>query len=97
MWSTLRRLIEKFKLIAEDAGEEREWDEHIYLFSNKCGKPYRPYSISQWWDCFMKRNPDLPRICFLDLRHTSVTLLIQAGEHPKVIQSRLGHSNIITN
>ncbi|MFY0520860.1 tyrosine-type recombinase/integrase [Lysinibacillus sp. UGB7] len=86
--------VKKYQL--EEAGEEREWDDHIFLFSNEFGKPYRPDSISQWWDRFMKRHTDLPRIRFHDLRHTSATLLIHAGEHPKVIQSRLGHSNIIT-
>src|SRR3546814_1144174 len=29
-----------------------------------------------------------------DLRHTSVSLLIELGAHPKVIQERLGHSSI---
>lgn len=86
--------VKKYQL--EEAGEEREWNKHIFLFSNEFGKPYRPDSISQWWDRFMKRNPDLPKIRFHDLRHTSATLLIHAGEHPKVIQSRLGHSNITT-
>ncbi|MFJ8099348.1 tyrosine-type recombinase/integrase [Lysinibacillus sp. NPDC096212] len=86
--------VKKYQL--EEAGTEREWNEHFFLFSNEFGKPYRPDSISQWWDRFMKRNPDLPRIRFHDLRHTSATLLIHAGEHPKVIQSRLGHSNITT-
>lgn len=86
--------VKKYQL--EEAGEEREWNEHIFLFSNEYGKPYRPDSISQWWDRFMKRNPDLPKIRFHDLRHTSATLLIHAGEHLKVIQSRLGHSNITT-
>ncbi|NLY78479.1 MAG: site-specific integrase [Lysinibacillus sp.] len=77
-------------------GLERQWKEHVFLFSNENGKPYRPDSISQWWERFMDRNPDLPRIRFHDLRHTSATLLIHAGEHPKVIQSRLGHANIST-
>ena len=86
--------VKKYQL--QEAGDEREWKEHFFLFSNEFGKPYRPDSISQWWDRFMKRNPDLPRIRFHDLRHTSATLLIHAGEHPKVIQSRLGHSNITT-
>ena len=31
---------------------------------------------------------------FHDLRHTHVALLIAQGEHPKVIQARLGHSSI---
>ncbi len=31
-----------------------------------------------------------------DLRHTHAALLIAQGEHPKVIQSRLGHASIST-
>jgi integrase len=34
----------------------------------------------------------LPR--FHDLRHTGVALLIQQGAHPKMIQSRVGHTSI---
>lgn len=33
---------------------------------------------------------------FHDLRHTHAALLIAQGEHPKVIQSRLGHTSIST-
>src|SRR4030095_1452448 len=29
-----------------------------------------------------------------DLRHTSATLLLAAGEHPKVVSERLGHATI---
>jgi len=36
----------------------------------------------------------LPKIRFHDLRHTSATLLLSAGVHPKVVQERLGHSQI---
>ncbi|MCF8011157.1 MAG: tyrosine-type recombinase/integrase [Clostridiales bacterium] len=31
---------------------------------------------------------------FHDLRHTFATLLLVAGEHPKVVQELLGHSKI---
>jgi integrase len=37
---------------------------------------------------------DLPAIRFHDLRHTSAALLLAAGVHPKVVQERLGHSQI---
>jgi integrase len=36
----------------------------------------------------------LPSIRLYDLRHSHVTLLMAAGEHPKVVQERLGHSTI---
>ena len=34
------------------------------------------------------------RIRFHDLRHTSATLALAAGIHPKVVSERLGHSSI---
>jgi integrase len=37
---------------------------------------------------------DVPRIRFHDLRHTHATLALRAGVHPKVVQERLGHSDI---
>ena len=36
----------------------------------------------------------MPRIRFHDLRHTSATLLLASGEHPKVVQERLGYASI---
>jgi integrase len=41
----------------------------------------------------MKRA-DLPRIRFHDLRHTSASLLLMAGENIKVVSERLGHEDI---
>ncbi len=38
----------------------------------------------------------MPRGDRPDLRHTHAALLIAAGEHPKVIESRLGHASIST-
>jgi hypothetical protein len=35
----------------------------------------------------------LPRIRFHDLRHTAATLMLANGEHPKIVQERLGHSD----
>ncbi len=36
----------------------------------------------------------LPRIRFHDLRHSHATLLLQQGEHPKVVSERLGHAGV---
>ncbi|MED1955826.1 tyrosine-type recombinase/integrase [Brevibacillus formosus] len=40
----------------------------------------------------MTKKSGLPVICFHDLRHIHATMLLQMGEHPKVISERLGHS-----
>ncbi len=37
---------------------------------------------------------ELPRIRFHDLRHAHATQLLGAGEHPKVVSERLGHSSV---
>lgn len=40
------------------------------------------------------KKAGVPRIRIHDLRHTHATLMLQAGEHPKIVQDRLGHSSI---
>ena len=42
---------------------------------------------------FIKAN-DLPKIRLHDLRHSNATALIQAGVNPRVVQQRLGHSDV---
>jgi integrase len=37
----------------------------------------------------------LPKIRLYDLRHTTATLLLSAGENPKVVSERLGHASIV--
>lgn len=37
----------------------------------------------------------LPPIRFHDLRHTCATLLLSAGEHPKVVSELLGHASVV--
>jgi len=40
------------------------------------------------------KRAGLPAIRFHDLRHSSATLLLSEGVHPKIVQERLGHSTI---
>lgn len=40
------------------------------------------------------RRDGLPRIRVHNLRHTYASLFIAQGEHPKYIQSQMGHSSI---
>ena len=43
----------------------------------------------------MEKN-NLPHIRLHDTRHSNATALIQAGVSPKVVQARLGHSDVST-
>jgi integrase len=40
------------------------------------------------------RKVGLPDIRFHDLRHTNATPMLGQGAHPKVVQERLGHSQV---
>ena len=40
------------------------------------------------------RQVGFPDLRFHDLRHTSATLALKAGVHPKIVSERLGHANV---
>jgi integrase len=65
-----------------------------WVFCNAAGGPLRRSHFH--FDEFkpLLKRASLPDIRFHDLRHTSATLLLSHGIHPKVVQERLGHSQI---
>ncbi|MCU5681280.1 site-specific integrase [Bacillus wiedmannii] len=95
-------LIEKLKRFKNDCNEKRlscgdlwESGEYFFVFSSWHGKPLYPSHITKKWNKFTKKHA-LRHVNFHGLRHTSATLLLEAGENMKVISSRLGHSRINT-
>ncbi|MBW2140738.1 MAG: site-specific integrase [Deltaproteobacteria bacterium] len=64
------------------------------VFPNNAGKPMN--TCSRFTRIFHTalRNAGLRKIRFHDLRHTYASLLIDQGEHPKYIQTQMGHSSI---
>ena len=69
------------------------WVENDLVFPTTIGTP------SDWRNLVrnfkdLLRASNLPAIRFHDLRHTAATLMLQQGIHPKVVQERLGHSQI---
>lgn len=63
------------------------------IFTTRSGKPISPRNIVRHFKKVIEKE-GLTDIRFHDLRHTHATLLLEAGVHPKVVQERLGHSQI---
>ena len=64
-----------------------------YVIHKHNGTPYRPDSMTQKWNRFLKMH-NLRYIRLHDLRHTHATLLLQSGVNVKTVQDRLGHSDV---
>lgn len=64
-----------------------------FVIRQEDGSPLFPDSMSRKWRRFLERK-NLPKIRLHDLRHSNATALIQAGVNPRVVQQRLGHSDV---
>lgn len=63
------------------------------VFCLEDGRPIDPRNFTRHFDVMLKKS-GLPHIRFHDARHTFATLMLELGEHPKVVQQLLGHSRI---
>lgn len=69
------------------------WTDEGLTFCGIDGRALHPDRVSRTFQTRVERW-DCPRIPLHGLRHTWATLALQAGEHPRVVQERLGHSSI---
>ncbi len=76
------------------AGEK--WEEHGLVFTNTKGNfmEHRYYLYLKFKQMLKKAN--LPDMRFHDLRHSSATILLEMGVHPKLVQNLLRHAKIST-
>jgi integrase len=79
-------------LLRKNANDDLE----DFVITQKNGLPYRPESITDKIKQFLRKHQEIKRIRMHDLRHTSATLMLQAGVPAKVAQKRLGHADIGT-
>jgi integrase len=71
----------------------KSWQEFDLIFPSTKGTPLDHRNIFRTFKDLLKQA-GLPDIRFHDLRHTAATLMFKQGVHPKVVQERLGHSDI---
>ncbi len=69
------------------------WEDHGFVFTGHTGRPLHVNSLDHQFRKLIE-TAGVPKIRFHDLRHTSATLMLLIGEHPKIVQERLGHSDI---
>ena len=72
------------------------WEDNGLVFPNQVGRPIAAGNLLRRSFEPLLRRAGLPRIRFHDLRHTSATLLLGEGVHPKVVAEMLGHTRIST-
>ncbi|MCX6064650.1 MAG: tyrosine-type recombinase/integrase [Chloroflexi bacterium] len=70
-----------------------QWQENDLIFPSNNGTPMDGHHILDKFKKLLKQA-ELPDMRFHDLRHTAATLMLKQGVHPKIVQERLGHSNI---
>ncbi len=64
-----------------------------YVFAGALGAPLHPNVLYRRFAALLARAGVRP-VRFHDLRHTSATLALALGVHPKIVSERLGHSSI---
>lgn len=69
------------------------YQDHDVVFADVVGEPLHPNTLAYQFKRLCKLA-GVPVIRLHDLRHTSATLMLANGEHPKIVQERLGHANI---
>jgi integrase len=70
--------------------------DHDLVFANEIGKPvhYRNLTQRHYEKILKATNLHEKGFVLYSLRHTCATLLLAAGENPKVVSERLGHSTV---
>ena len=69
------------------------WENNDFVFTNRVGGPLHANSVVNEFKRLIRKS-GVQDIRFHDMRHTCATLLLAEGVHPKIVQERLGHSDI---
>ncbi|HTX90170.1 MAG TPA: site-specific integrase [Anaerolineales bacterium] len=67
------------------------WEENELIFPNTIGKPIENTKLIHDFNRLLLKN-NLPNIRFHDLRHTSISFLLDMGTPVNTVQQRAGHS-----
>ena len=87
-------------LLDHQAAQERErtragstWQDHDLVFPSEVGTPMEPRNLNRHFSGLRVRA-GLPTVRLHDLRHTVVTLLLELGVPPHLVQAIARHANL---
>lgn len=78
---------------AERAEARECWQDHDLVFATQVGTPLEPRALNRDFDK-LRRRAGLPGVRLHDLRHTVVSLLLDLGTPPHVVQAIARHADI---
>jgi len=81
------------RMDVERAAAAPPWPASELVFVTRQGAGYNGKTIDTHWRRLLARA-GLPHLRLHDLRHTLATLLLAQGEHPRLVQELLGHSQV---
>lgn len=73
---------------------DTRWKEHGLVFASEVGTPIGQRNLLTHFKALLKRADLSREVRFHDLRHTTATLLVEAGVPLKIISAILGHSSV---
>lgn len=83
----------RLRQLEERAAFRGAWADTGHVFTREDGQPWHPDWISKLFGGRVDSS-GLPSIPLKGLRHSSATVALEDGVHPKIVQERLGHSSI---
>ena len=84
----------RIKQLEERLKRGAAWQNNNLVFPSEVGSPLLPRNLFRVFKRTLKSAEIRESLRLYDLRHTTATLLLQAGINPKVVSERLGHSTI---
>jgi integrase len=77
--------------VRDDAGQL--WTDHDLVFTTSIGTPIEPRSLNTHWEG-IRAQAGQPGVRLHDLRHTVVSLLLELGTPPHVVQAIARHADL---
>ena len=91
--ATERKAAEKWNL--DKLKKLGPYTDHGFVFATKTGEPFSTRNvIGSYFKPLIEQAGLSNDIRLYDLRHSCATLLMAAGENPKVVSERLGHASV---